>query len=59
MRLIFLSIFRGLEPPLNWVKNKNNDWKHEKIYITSASALYMGHNYWPKNNDNNNNIFYF
>lgn len=27
-----------------------------KKYIT-ASALYMGHNYWPKNNDNNNNIF--
>ena len=21
--------------------------------------LYIGHTYWPKNNDNNNNIFYF
>ena len=29
-----------------------------KKYIT-ASAHYIGHNYWPKNNDNNNNIFYF
>lgn len=29
-----------------------------KKYIT-ASALYIGHHYWPKNNDNNNNIFHF